>query len=158
IFQIDQTTVRILQDDAGELIGVFQSAERGDNVLGNLSSGRRRLTDLAGWYLNILWLDKVGHILSVEILRRHLLWSEPQSHAVVALAQVSDVADARQTRKFVADLDGSVVAQFEIRATLVLGKKVDDQKNVWRFLFDGNATTFDQVRQDRFSERFTILH
>ena len=50
--------------------------------------------------------------------------SSHSAHAVIALAEIGDVADAGQTRQLIADLDGGVVAQFEAGAAVVLGERL----------------------------------
>ena len=78
--------------------------------------GHRRLADLAGRDLDVLLLDGGDHVAGGQVAERHLLRVEPDPHAVVALAEVGDVADARQPGQLVADLDGRVVAQVEVVA------------------------------------------
>ena len=94
----------------------------------------------------------------VEVVGRQLLRVEPEPHAVVALAEVGDVADARQTRQLVADLDGGVVAQVEVVAAVVRREQVDDHQHVGRLLLDGDAAALDQVGQDRLGQRHAVLH
>ena len=58
--------------------------------------GDRRLADLAGGDLDVLLLDGRDHVGGRQVAGRHLLGVEPDAHAVVALAEVGDVADAGQ--------------------------------------------------------------
>ena len=126
ILEMDESAAVVAEDNVGELIGVSQSAERGDDVLRDLSLGSRRLTDLPGGDLHVLGLHRVDHVLGVQVIGGELLRIEPEAHAVVALAEVGDVAYAGQAREFVADLDGGVVAQLEGRSAFVAGDEVDD--------------------------------
>ncbi len=99
------------QDHVGELLGVGQAAQRGHRVLEGLAAGHRRLADLAGRHLHVLLLDRRHHVVGREVPGRHFLRVQPEPHAVVALAQVADVAHAVQPRQLVAQLDRGVVAQ-----------------------------------------------
>ena len=54
--QVDERAVGVLEDDVVELLGVFQTAERGHGVLEHLAVRRRRLADLAGRHLDVLLL------------------------------------------------------------------------------------------------------
>ena len=77
---------------------------------------RRRLADLAGRHLDVLRLHGDDDVLGVQAVGRQLLRIEPEPHAVIALAEIGDVADAGQTRQLVADLDRGVVAQLQVGA------------------------------------------
>ena len=86
---------------------------------------------------------------AVRLRDGHLLRVEPDPHAVVALAEVGDVADARQPRQLVAELDGGVVAQVEAVAAAVGREQVDDHQHAGRLLLDRDAAALDQVGQHR---------
>jgi hypothetical protein len=60
-----------------------------------------------------LLLDGPYHVGRGEIAIGHLLWIEPQSHAVIALADVRDIADAGETGEFVFELNRGVVAEIQ---------------------------------------------
>ena len=57
-----------------------------------------------------------------QVARRQLLRVEPDPHAVVALAEVGDVADAVEPGQLVLDLDRGVVAQVEVVVRLPSGE------------------------------------
>ena len=78
--------------------------------------GDRRLAELAGGDLDVLLLDRADHVRGGQVAERHLLRVEPDPHAVVALADVGDVADAVEPGQLVAELDRRVVAQVEVVA------------------------------------------
>ena len=52
--------------------------------------------------------------VAVRLRNGHLLGVEPDPHAVVALAEVGDVADAGEPGKLIAELDRGVVAEVEV--------------------------------------------
>ncbi len=158
VAQIDQRTAVVLDHDVGELVGIFQTAKGGDDVLRHLAGWSRRLTDLAGGHLHVLRLHRANHVLRDQVIGRQPLRIEPEPHAVVALAEIGDVAHSRQTRQFVANLNGGVVAQFEAGAAVILREEVDDHQHVGRLLLDGDAAALDEIGQDRFGERFAVLH
>ena len=88
----------------------------------------------------------------------HLLRIEPQPHAVIALADVGDVAHAFQPRKFVFELDRGVVAQIQIVAAAVGREQIDDHQHAGRFLFHRHAAALHQVGQNRLGQRHAVLH
>ena len=64
--------------------------------------GDRRLADLAGGDLHVLLLDGRDHVGGGQVARRPSSAGSSQTpHAVVALAEVGDVADAAQPRQLV---------------------------------------------------------
>ena len=118
VLEPDDPAVGIgLEDHVAELLGIGEPAQRGHGVLEDLAVGHRRLADLAGGDLDVLLLrsraDDVGR---GQVAERHLLGVEPDPHAVVALAEVGDVADALQPGQLVVELDRGVVAQVEVVA------------------------------------------
>ena len=107
-----------LEDDVGELLGVGRAGPA--CVIVNWNTwpvGDRRLADLAGGDLHVLLRDGARRRrVAVRLRDGHLLRVEPEPHAVVALAEVGDVADAGQPRQLVVELDRGVVAQVEVVA------------------------------------------
>ena len=95
---------------------------------------------------------------AVRLRDGHLLRIEPEPHAVVALAEVGDVAHARQPRQLVAELDRGVVAQVEVVAAAVGREQVDDHQHAGRLLLHRHAAALDQVGQDRLGQRHAVLH
>ena len=93
-----------------------------------------------------------------EVVGRQLLRIEPEAHTVIALAKVRHVADAGQTRQFIAKLNSGEIAQIKIVAAIVGRIKVDNLEDVRRFFLDGDAAAFHEVGQDRLGERFAVLH
>ena len=120
--------------------------------------GHRRLADLAGGHLDVLLRDRVDHVGGGQVAERHLLRVEPDPHAVVALAEVGDVAHAVQPRQLVAELDRRVVAQVEVVAAVVGREQVDDHQDAGRLLLHRHAAALDQVGQDRLGQRLAVLH
>ena len=103
-----------LEDDVGELLGVRPAGPAWSWCTGTpgrwASAAGRSGRPPPGCSAAAMALITS---LAVRLQRRHLLRVEPEPHAVVALAEVGDVADARQARQLVAELDGGVVAQVE---------------------------------------------
>ena len=88
-----------------------------DRELEGLAVGHRRLAELAGGDLDVLLGDRVDHVRGGQVAERHLLRVEPDPHAVVALADIGDVADAVEPGQLVAKLDRRVVAQVQVVAS-----------------------------------------
>ena len=155
----DDAAVAIgLQRHVAELIGVGQPAQGGHGVLEDLAPRHGRLSDLPRRHLDVLLLDGRHDVAGREIARGHLFRVQPQPHAVVALAQVGDIAHAGQAGQLVAKLDRGVVAQIEVVAAAVGREQVDDHQHVGRFLLHQHALAGDQVGQHRLRQRHAVLH
>ena len=94
-----------------------------------LAGGHRLLADLAGGDLDVLLLNDRDDVVRRHIERRHLLRVEPDAHAVIALAEIGDVAHAGQAEQLVLDLRGGVVGQVEVVVGAARGEQVDRQQN-----------------------------
>ena len=106
----DVATVAGLDDDVLELVLVVEPAVDVERVLERLPRRRRRHPDLARGHLLALLLDRRDHVLRHQRARLQLVRIEPDPHRILAGAEHGDVADARQPRQLVADVDGGVVA------------------------------------------------
>ena len=111
----------------------------------------------AATWMFCCWIG-ADHVAGGQAAHRHLVRIEPDAHAVVALAQIGDVADARQPGQLVAKLDRGVVAQVEVVAAAVGRKQVDDHQDAGRFLLDRDAAALHQVGQNRLGHRHAVLH
>src|SRR5207249_2669904 len=98
------------EDDAVEFVGGDEPALGGDGELKALSRGRGRLTDLAGGYLDVLFLERGDDVVGTQTAGGQFFRVQPNAHAVVALADVSDIAHAGEPGQVVADVDGGVIA------------------------------------------------
>ena len=88
-----------VEDDVLELLDVAQPAERAERDLE--LAGRRRdrlLADRAGGHLGVLLANGRDDVAGRQVARRQLAGIDPDAHAVIALAEQEDVADARRTR------------------------------------------------------------
>ena len=61
--------------------------------------------------MGVLLLDGLDHVVGGEIERGHFFGIEPEPHAVIALADVGDVAHAVEPGAFVFELNGGVIAE-----------------------------------------------
>ncbi len=157
--QADDSAVSVgLEDRVTELLDIDEPAHRAHRVLEHLPARHRRLAELAGGDLRVLLLDGAGHVGRGQAAGLHLHRIEPDAHAVVALAEIGDVADARKAREFVLQLNRGVVAQVKIVASEVGRKQVDDHQHAGRFLFHRHAAALDEVGQDRLGQRDAVLH
>ena len=102
--------------------------------LGLLADDGRRLAHLAGGDLEILLAQGRHHVAGGHPASGELVGIEPDPHAVVALAEHPDVADARQPREHGLDLDGGVIRQVELVIAPVGRINADRQQNVGRLL------------------------
>ena len=101
-------------DDLLELVGVDEPAERAQGDLGLLPWEDRRLPDLAGGDLKVLLAQGPHDVAGGHASLGELVGVEPDPHAVIALAEHQDVADAGQPRDLVADPHEGVIAQVEL--------------------------------------------
>ena len=114
-------------DDVGELLGRGQPAERFDVDLISFVTRGRRLVQDTGRDLKILCAQRREHVAGGEIVGRCLLRVEPDAHRIFATAMELHVADARQARQHVLDVQGRVVRQVERVARLVRRVEVNAQ-------------------------------
>src|ERR1700751_945239 len=114
-------------DDVGELLGRGQPAERFDVDLISFVTGGRRLVQDTGRDLKILRAQRGEHVAGGEIVGRRLVRVEPDVHRIFATALELHVADARQARQHVLDVQGCVVRQVERVARLVRRVEVNGQ-------------------------------
>lgn len=134
---MDQPSIVVrLEDHVGKLVRIGQPAERGHGVLEHLAGIDRRLANLSRRHLHVLLCHGIDHVTGSQVPRRQFLRIEPEPHAVIALAQVGDVADALEPGQFIAQLDGGVVTQVEAIARVVRREQVDDHQHAGRLLLD----------------------
>jgi hypothetical protein len=84
-----------LHHDLLELRNIHEPAQGAESQLQGLPGGHRFLADLPGGNLDVLALDGVYHIRRGELVLVQLVRVEPGSHAVVLLAEKSDIAYSR---------------------------------------------------------------
>src|SRR5262249_56377531 len=97
--------------DVGELLWCGKSSERLDVDLISFGIRGRRLVQDTGRDLKILCAQRGEHVAGGEIVGRRLVWVEPDAHRIFATALELHVADARQARQHVLDVQGRVVRQ-----------------------------------------------
>ena len=136
-------------DDVGELLGRGQPAERFDvDLIGLVARGRRLVQD-TGRDLEILRAQRRERVAGGEIVGRGLVRVEPDAHRVFATADELHVADARQARQHVLDVQGRVVRQVQHVARLVRRVEVNGQQNAGYRLADLHAQALDVLWQAR---------
>ncbi len=159
VLQPHESTGRLaLEDHLGELFRIGQAAHRADGELEDLPAIDRRLADLPGGHLRVLLLDGGHDVAGRQIARGHPLRVEPEPHAVVALAEIGDVAHALQARQLVFELDRGVVAQVQVVAQAAGREQIDDHQHAGRFLLHRHAPPLHQLGQDRLGQRHAVLH
>jgi hypothetical protein len=128
-----------LDDDVAELLGRAEAADDVDRVLEIEPLGGRRLADLARRDVLALLLDDPADVRRREAERVELLRIEPDAHRILADAQHVDVADARQARQLVDQVDGRIVAEIEAVVALVWRGQRHDLQDRGRLLLDDEA-------------------
>ena len=119
VLQVNERAARALEDDILKLFGAFQTSFGREDVLRRLAGGCGWLTDMARCHLDVLTLNRLDYILGIEVVSGQLLRVQPQSHAVVSLTQIGNVADSGQARELVANLDRGIVAQLKAGPVIV---------------------------------------
>src|SRR5690606_2722906 len=99
-----------LYDDGTELVGVVKTTRHLDRILERLPFRGRRRADLARGDLLALLLQSLHYILRGQAPRLHLLGVEPDTHGILPGPENADASDAGQTRDFVLQAYGRVVA------------------------------------------------
>ena len=146
----DEPAVRsLLDDDLLELFRINEAAQGRQSDLGLLALDRRRLSDLAGRHLEVLLPNRGDDVAGRHVPDRQLVGVEPDPHAVIALAEHPDFADARQPRELGLNADHRVVAQVELVEPAVGGVDPAGQQDVWRLLLGRDAGRLDHVGQER---------
>ena len=108
-----------LDDHVLEFFDVGETAVNLDGVLEVDAGRRRRRADLAGGDFLALLLQRPHHVGGVEAARLQLVRIEPDAHRILAGAEDGDIADARQARKLVLEIDGRVVGEVEAVVAVV---------------------------------------
>ena len=102
---------------------------------------------LAGRDLQVLLAHCAHHVARRQSARGDLVRIEPDAHRIVAGAEDQRLADARQARQLVLDLQVGVVAQIERVIGLVRRKQIDDHGEVGRLLLGGHALAHHSLWQ-----------
>src|SRR5262249_58158796 len=89
--------------------------------------------------LKILRAQRGEHVAGGEIIGRRLVRVEPDAHRIFATAVELHIADARQARQHVLDVEGRVVRQVERVARLVRRVEVNGQQDAGYRLADLHA-------------------
>ena len=95
-----------------------------------LAAGDGRLADPPGRHLHVLLVQDIDDVVDRKIPRLELVWIEPDPHAVVALAEDRQIANALQLGDAVLELDRGVVAHVEL---VVVGPARSESSSENRF-------------------------
>ena len=96
--------------------------------------------------------------LDVRLRDRQLMRIEPNAHAVIALAEQKDVADAVDARQLVLHLQDGVIAEVELVVAARRRRERDAAQNVGRTFDCGDARLLDDVGQRRDRQAHPVLH
>ena len=115
----DFTIVAGFDDYFFKFCDVGKPALQVDGILKVDAGRRRRCPDLAGSDIPALLLQRMYDILGVEAARLEFVGIEPDAHRILAGAEHIDVADARQSRQFILEIDRGVISQIEAVVAVV---------------------------------------
>ena len=112
-----------------------------------LAARDRRLVQNTGRDLQVLRPQRREHFAGAEIVDRGLVRIDPDAHRVLAAALEFHVADARQARQHVLDMQRRIVRQIKRIARLVGGVEVNAQQDARDRLANLHAETLHIVRK-----------
>ena len=103
----------VLDDDVAELVWVVEPRLDVDGILELLVLGRRRHADLPGRDLLALLTNDPDHVFRHQPVGIELLRVHPDPHRIFAGPHHRDVADPRQPRQIVDQVDRRVIPHIE---------------------------------------------
>jgi len=112
-----------------------------------LARRRRRAADLAGGDLLVLLLDRLDHVLRHQRARLQLVRIKPHAHGILAGSEHGDIPHAWKPRKFIADIDGGVIAQEQAVIFVVRRGQRHEHEDRGRTLLHGDALVLHRLRQ-----------
>ena len=147
-----------LHEDRAKLLRRREPAQGVERELHVLAAGGRLPADRTGRDLHVLVADRINHLLGRQVERREPFGVEPDAHAVVALAEQADVANAFDSGQLILDVDRRVVAQVEVVVSAFGRDEVDAQEDVRRLLLDAHPLLSHRLRELGERQRHAILH
>ena len=104
-----------------------------------------------------LLLDGLDHIIRDEPKGIEFLWIQPDPHCIFGRAENLDVADARQTRELIHEIDRRVIA--EIKGIIGAARRIerDDLQDRRRSFLHRHALSLHRRRQLGEGVRHAIL-
>ena len=148
----------ILDDDVGELVRIVETRQDVDRVLELLVLWRRRHADLPGRNLLALLLNSVDHVLRHQAERVQLLRVHPDPHRILAGPHYGHIADTRQARQLVDQVDRRVVPHVQGVVLAVRRVERHEFQDRRRFRADRDALRLHRLRQLRHGVLHSVLH
>ena len=111
----------------------------------SLTGGQRRLANLSGGDLNVLFLQSVENIGGGQLPLRHAARIEPQTHGVFALTKNHHVANSGDALHGVFDVDVQVIAEEQAVVRAAIGINTGGKNEAAELLGDDDAGVFDFV-------------
>ncbi len=145
-------------DDVAELLGVTQSPGGVDLHFERGAFRCRRLPDLAGGDLDVLFRDGLLDVDRGDPELGELVRIEPDPHRITPLAENLDVAHARHALQGIDHLQIGVVAQRHRIDRAVRRDQIHDQHEIRILLLDDDAALIDDRRQRSRGLRHAVLH
>ncbi len=159
VLDADLRAVRVgPEDDVAEFLIVEQPALRLDRVGVLGAAGGRRTADLTGRGQLVLRVDRVDDVGDGEAEAPDPIGTQPDPHRVVAAAEQVDLADARNARDRVVDVDRRVVRQEVVVVGAVRRLHRDDQEWKRQRLLHRDAVVLHRLRHLRLASdtRFCV--
>jgi hypothetical protein len=154
----DPAVVACVDDDALELCGVLEAAERVHGELERRAGRSGRLPDGSRRDLDVLLAERGNHVSCRQTELGNPLRVQPHAHAVLARTEQADIADTVDAREHVANPEQCVVAEIQRVATAVRRDQVHGQEDVGRALARGDAGAAYVLGESRFRHGDSVLH
>ena len=148
---------RFFDDDIAELRRRIEPAERLHRDLKRARMRHRRLIEHAGGDLDVLRLQRIGHVGCGQAERLQAVRIEPDAHRIIAAAEHGDRADAVDAGERIGDFERGVVRNEQGIARLVGRIKMHDHHQVGRGFCHRDADIADVGRQPRLRDGDAVL-
>src|SRR5208282_4181215 len=146
-------------DDVAELFFAAQASLRVDQQLkGSTVRARRRSTQHARGYLDVLFANCLNHIRRCQIVRSKLIGVQPDAHAEIPGAENLHVADTGKTVELVFHLEYGEIRKVQRVVAVVRGNQVNHHQQVRRSFLGGNTEALNLFGKSRQSLRYAVLY
>ncbi len=158
VFEPHHRARRLFHHDRAELVGIVEPAERLHRDLERARMRDRRLIEHAGSDLDVLRLQRVGHVACGQAQRLQTVGIEPHPHRIIAAAEYGDRTYAVDPGQRIGDFERGVVGDEQCVARFVGRIKVHDHHQVGRGFGDRDADIAHVGRQPRLRDGDAVLH
>ena len=143
----ERAVVSRLQYDVVELRGLAEAPHRPHADLVRLPFWRRRLPDLSGRDLHVLFLQCAKHACRRQSALRQFRGIEPKAHGIFALAENNRVANSLDALKRIFDVHVHIVTEEQTVVLSGIGIDAGAEHKSADLLRDDDSRVLDFIRQ-----------